>query len=692
MAASWGLRRACLLASAAVFHIGAAYAQESCGEALNLEDADIRSVVDEIAIRTGKKFVLDPRVQGRVSIKSGPNGGLCADEAWELFQAALRVTGFTAAPISGDSFRIIPIQEGSRAAGPVNESERGNFVTQIVRLKHVDSREAAANLAQLVSERGVVAPVRSGNAVIIVDVSDNVTRLQQVLAQLDRDTSVYRTISLENASAVEVARVLQNLAREISEEGAPGASTVSIVPVAGSNSVLVRAEPAILSRLIGVVSELDRIGKAKSDLSVITLNHADAEDLSKLLKELASAEARSASADGAAPAAAGPSRANISFHKATNSVIISGDADIQQTLRKVVEQLDVRRAQVQIEAIIVEVTDTTAKALGVEYFLAPLDGDRVPFTATNFSGVSPNILAAAGALLLNPGLLQGDDEDTTGDDDDGGNTTLGNTLANTAINSILNTNGFIAGAGGRIGDDAVFGAVVTALKRDTQSNVLSFPSIVTLDNEEAKLSVGQEIPITTGEAVGDNFQNAFRTVSREQVGIILEVTPQINEGGTVTMKIRQETSSVAGQIINTSTDLITNKREIETTAVVDDRGILVIGGLVDQNDGLSQEKVPLLGDIPVAGNLFRTTSRSRDRRNLMVFLRPTIIRDRASGDSVTRKKFDYIKARELLSSGRPQSEMERLIEQVTGGYDSGATAPAPIDVEPAAPEQLTPSE
>jgi general secretion pathway protein D len=697
MAARGSFRRAALLAGAAVLQLGVAFAQEGCGEALNLEDADIRSVVDEIAIRTGKKFVLDPRVQGRVSIKSGPNGGLCADEAWELFQAALRVTGFTAAPISGDSYRVIPIQEGSRAAGPVNESEPGNFVTQIVRLNHIDSREAAANLAQLVSERGVVAPVRSGNAVILVDVADNVSRLQRVLSQLDRDTTVYRTIPLENASAAEVARVLTNLAREISEEGQPGAGSVSVVPVAGSNSVLVRAEPVILSRLVGVVAELDRIGKAQSDLSVITLNHADAEDMSKLLKELATAQAQAAAADGAAPAPSGPSRANISFHKSTNSVIISGDADIQQTLRKVVQQLDVRRAQVQIEAIIVEVSDTTARALGVEYFLAPLDGKQVPFTATNFSGVTPNILAAAGALLLDPGLLGGNDSDTAGPDDDdddnnGNNVTLSNTLANTAVTSLLNTNGFIGGAGGRIGDDAVFGAIVTALKRDTESNVLSFPSVVTVDNEEAKLSVGQEIPITTGEAIGDNFQNAFRTVSREQVGIILEVTPQINEGGTVTMKIRQETSSVAGQIINTSTDLITNKREIETTATVDDGGILVIGGLIDQTDSISQDKVPLLGDIPIAGNLFRTTSRSRDRRNLMVFLRPTIIRDRAAGESVTRKKFDYIKARELLSTGRPQSELERLIEQVTGGYEPRPEETPPPNDLPAAPEQLTPSE
>ncbi|MFN0025104.1 MAG: type II secretion system secretin GspD [Parvularculaceae bacterium] len=671
--------------SAAVLQGGVAAAQEGCGEALNLEDADIRSVVDEIAVRTGKKFVLDPRVQGRVSIKSGPNGGLCADEAWELFQAALRVIGFTAAPINGDSYRIIPVQEGSRAAGPVGKGEPGDFVTQIVRLNHIDAREAAANLAQIISERGVVAPVRSGNAVILVDAADNIERLRQVLAQLDRDTTVYRTIPLENASATEVARVLTNLAREISEEGAPGASSVSVVPVSGSNSILVRAEPVILSRLVGVVAELDRIGQAKSDLSVITLNHADAEEMSTLLKELANSEvAAAAAADGAAPTASGPRRANISFHKATNSVIISGDADIQQTLRKVVQQLDVRRAQVQIEAIIVEVTDNTARALGVEYFLAPLDGKRVPFTATNFTGVSPNLLAAAGALLLNPEILGGDDSDTGSDDDDdddtsGTNVTLSNTLANTAVTSLLSNNGFIGGAGGRIGNDAVFGAIVTALKRDTQSNVLSFPSIVTLDNEAAKLSVGQEIPITTGEAVGDNFQNAFRTVTREQVGVILEVTPQINEGGTVTMQVRQETSSIAGQIINSSTDLITNKREFETVAVVDDGGILVIGGLIDQTDGVTEDKVPLLGDIPIAGNLFKSSSRSRDRRNLMVFIRPTIIRDRASADAVTRKKFDYIKAREQLSTGNPQSELERLIDQVTGG-----TTPATADT-PAAP-------
>jgi general secretion pathway protein D len=229
-------------AVSALMGAAAAQAQENCGEALNLEDADIRSVVDEIALRTGKKFVLDPRVSGNVTIKSGPNGSLCADEAWELFQAALRVTGFTAVPISANSYRIIPVQEGSRAAGPVGKSAAGDIVTQIVRLKHVDAREAAANLSQIISERGVVAPVRSGNSVILVDSSDNMARLLEVLAQIDRDTTVYRTITLENASAAEVARVVSDMAQEISEEGAVSASKISVVPVSASNSILIRAD------------------------------------------------------------------------------------------------------------------------------------------------------------------------------------------------------------------------------------------------------------------------------------------------------------------------------------------------------------------------------------------------------------------------------------------------------------------
>jgi general secretion pathway protein D len=269
--------------------------------------------------------------------------------------------------------------------------------------------------------------------------------------------------------------------------------------------------------------------------------------------------------------------------------------------------------------------------------------------------VSPNILALAGPTLIETGNFPGSISDDLKDD-----------ITEAALNELFGINGLAFGGAGTIGKDGVFSAILTALKRDERSNVLSSPSVVTVDNQQAELSVGQEIPITTGEAVGDNLTNAFRTIERKEVGVILTVTPQINEGGTISLDIAQEISSVAGQIISSSTDLITNKRRIATTALVDDGDILVIGGLIDEQSFNRQEKVPFLGDIPVAGNLFKTTGRMKERRNLMVFLRPTIIRDKATAQAATKKKFDYLRARELLRSGEAQTDLERLIEQVTG--------------------------
>ncbi|MEM8936316.1 MAG: type II secretion system secretin GspD [Pseudomonadota bacterium] len=643
-------------------------AQERCGESVNFEDAEIRAVIDEFALRTGKRFVIDPRISGTVTIKSGPNGDLCADEAWELLQAALGVAGYVATPITGESYKVVPAQVGPRSPGEVGEAvQAGDIVTQIVRLQHVDAREAASNLSQIVGERGVVAPVRSSNSIILVDSARNVARLRDVLAEIDKDTSVYRTITLDHASAAEVAEVVSRLAQEISDDSGQRTS-INVVPLEATNSILIRAAPSILARLASVVAELDRIGETVTDLSVIALDHADAEEMTPLLREIANS--RSAVLGEESPIGrTGSDRASISFHKPTNSIIISGDADIQQTLRNVVSQLDVRRAQVLIEAIIIEVNDRTARELGLQFFLSG-DGSengRVPFTSTNFSSAQPNIFANAGAFLLDSDSFAGggssDDDDTTGN-------TNQDLLATTALNSLLAIDGFALGGAGRLGDGSVFGAILTALQDDDESRVMSFPSVLTLDNQAALLSVGQEIPITTGEAIGDNFSNAFRTVSREEVGVILEVTPKINEANTVTLAVRQETSSIAGQIISDSTDLITNKRVIETTALVDDRDILVLGGLINQEDQILEDKVPLLGDLPALGPLFRTSARSSDRRNLMIFLRPTIIRDKHDARNVTQKKMDYIRARELLSTNKPVSELDRLIEQVTGTIES----------------------
>lgn len=662
--------------SAAAAPARAQQTQRNCDEALNLEDADIREVVNEIALRTSRSILLDGRLNGRITIKSPPNSKLCADEAWELFQASLRVLGFTAVPVNGSKYQIVPVQEGPRSASPVDDGVAGDYVTKIVRLRHVDAREAAANLAQITSERGVVTAVRTGNSVILVDTVDNVARLETVLQQIDRDTSVYRTIALEYASATDVARVLNELAQEISEEGG-GRSRPSVVAVEASNSVLVRAEPTMIDRMAAIVAELDQFGEQTSGIEHIYLRHGDAESIATILREVANSAGIAGGEPGAPgagprPGSGGDNDVTISFYAPTNSIIISGDADIQRRLRELVTQLDVRRAQVLVEAIIVEVSDTTARELGIQYFISGTEGSGVPFSTTNFASAQPNILAAAGALILD-GRVSGGGGD---DDDDGGVTSIGSAggvLADAAISSLLGINGFaLGGAAERNGK--IFGAILTAIKQDDTSNVLSTPSVVTMDNQLATLSVGQEIPITTGEQIGDDFSNAFRTVSREQVGVILEVTPQINDGGTVTLEIRQETSSVAGPIIASSTDLITNNREIVTTAVVDDGDILVIGGLIERMEFDNQDKVPFLGDIPALGNLFKTTSRSRARQNLMVFIRPTILRDRDTSNAATQKKLEYIRARELLATGEPTSALEQLIDEVTG-IDQPLAAP-----------------
>ncbi len=660
-----GVGAACLFTAP-----GAALAQQqNCGEALNYEDADLRAVIDEIAIRTGRTFLLEPGIQGRVNVKSPPNGGLCADEAWALFQAILRANDYVATPIGDNKYRIVPLQEAARTAGPVGEGRGSDLTTQIVRLKYVDAREAAANLAQIIGNNGVVSPVRTGNAVIIVDTADNAERIRSVLKELDRDTTVYRTVSLKYASAGEVARLVREIGQEMSEENG-GQGGFSVVAAEASNSLLIRAEPSLMRRLELVIGELDQYGEATSELAVVALKHADAEELAPLLEEVANNVVEGG--DGGQSFTS--NRATVSFHKPTNSIIINGDANIQRTLQNVIAKLDVRRPQVQVEAIIVEISDTAARELGVQYFLT---GDNIPFSATNYSA-APNMLPAAGAALLSgnrfsdvfetPSTTVVDDGVTTNSETEG----IRSELAKQALQSLIGVQGLTLGGGFEFGDGNIFGGILTALKNDSDSNVLSTPSIVTLNNTTARLQVGQEIPITTGEAIGDNFSNAFRTISREQVGVILEVTPQINDGDTVTMEIVQEISSIAGPINTSSTDLITNKREITTTALVDNGDILVIGGLVDDTREERSEKVPLLGDIPGVGNLFKSSSKERRRQNLMVFIRPTVIRDQQTAQAATKRKFDYMRARELLRDGQPVSEMERLINDVTG-----VEAPAP---------------
>jgi general secretion pathway protein D len=330
---------------------------------------------------------------------------------------------------------------------------------------------------------------------------------------------------------------------------------------------------------------------------------------------------------------------------------------------------------VLVEAIIVEIGDLAAKRLGVQFLLA---GQNAPFLATNYSNAVPNILTVGGAIA-NYQLGR-----TTTTNTDGTITTttdrpLGDNITDAAVQSVLQATGGFAGGLIEIGKNAVFGAILNAVKSDTQSNILSTPSIMTLDNQEAKLLVGQEVPVTTGERLSTNFDNAFRTVQRQNVGIQLDVKPQVNSSGSIKLFLRQEVSSIAGPVATGSADLIINKREFKTVLTVDDGEILAIGGLLDENERKTIEKIPLLGDIPVVGELFKSRSRSRAKTNLMVFIRPTIVRSREEARQVTAQRYGYIRAEQHQRNPEVEPSIDSLVRDYMGAVPPVAARPLPGD-------------
>lgn len=355
-----------------------------------------------------------------------------------------------------------------------------------------------------------------------------------------------------------------------------------------------------------------------------------------------------------------------------NAIVIAAPADIQRQLAEVVRQLDTRREQVLVEAIVAEVSDVTASRLGFQFLLGSLSGGA--FGATSFSNSAPSLLTIAGAIGARE--IGGTTTTVVAADGTRTTTTTGNTssdaLAQQALNSVLGASGGFGGFGGTIGGDTIFGTIINAVKSDTTSNLLQAPSLITLDNQQARILVGQEIPITTGQALSQNFDNAFRTVQRENVGIQLEVRPQVNSSGSIKLFLHQQVSSIAGPVSSDNSDLILNKREVETTLTVDDGQIAIIGGLLSDDERRTLEKLPLLGDIPVLGNLFRSKARQRTKTNLMVFIRPTILRNSDDNRKVTEQRYGYLR----LQQGQQDSAREPSIDELVRDY-MGAAAPIP---------------
>jgi general secretion pathway protein D len=686
---------------------------------LNVRDADVRAFIQDAAKVTGRSFIIDQRVQGKVSVVT--DRPLSRSEYFEVFLSTLRANGLVAVPAGGGSFRVQPLEGAASQPSRVGRPAGANsLVTEIFRLRSVDATSAAETVRPLVSREGSVTANRAGNSLVVADFGDNVRRIRDVLRRIDVDNDATRVVELKNAGAREIAQSLGQLVGPAAGGAQGGAAAASVVAVDSSNSVVLRGEPGAVARLAQVAVELDRRAANGTEVRVYWLEHADAQLLLPVLQQLTgqpvtqpsqvqglsaprslggtganASPAIQPQGPGAAPTVAattvnpaesiiGRQTAIVTRFEGANAIVVAASPDTQRTIGEVIRQLDTRREQVLVEAIIVEISDQLAKRLGVQYLLGGLPGSDVPLLATSYSNAQPNILTIAGAI----GARELDRTTTTVDGQVVTTTTnsqLSDQLTQAAANSILGATGGIAGFVTNIGKNGIFGTIINAVRSDSASNVLSTPSIMTLDNQEARILVGQEIPITTGQALSNNFDNAFRTIQRQNVGIQLQVKPQINEGGAIKLAIRQEVSSIAGPVSNNNQELILNKREIETTVTVDDGQIIALGGLLDDNERRTIEKIPLLGDLPAVGALFRSKSRSRTKTNLVVFIRPTILRSAADARKVAERRYGYVRAQQLEQRPMAEPSVDELVRDYMGATPPIPPQPLPGSLPPAAP-------
>ena len=575
------------------------------------KDADIKTFAQDIALLTDKTIILDPRVKGVISIYS--DAPLDSESIWEVFISTMEVQGYNVLK-DGDIYRVIPSQEGVKnfsEDGPL----AGSIGSEVIKLRFSSAKDIVNAVKPIVGVRSYIVALQNDREVLIADDADNIKRVRDIIRNLDSelDTSI-SDFKLKNLSAIEALRLINSLKSDPNTRF----DKLAVATFQGSNKLIFSGPLEIVTRAKRVISQLDLDNSLNENTKVIYLNYSQAEDILKILKDVSASFNQEQNID---------YKTVITSHEETNSIVIRSNPQTIKTLTSIVEQLDIRRPQVFVEAIIVEISDESAKALGVDTIYSGDATNNTPIALSRFpSTTSPDLLSLA---------LSADDDSNLG--------------ANTsAASSLLSTRGLVAGVGNIIDGEDNFAMLLSVLKDDSNSNILSTPSAVVMDNEEASLLVGQEIPVTTGESLGTNNLTPFRTTAREEIGIKLEVKPQINEADSVALFIRQEVSSIAGSQLPNSSDLITNKREIETTVLADNGEILVLGGLISEDIQESVNKVPLLGDLPIIGTLFRSSAKSVEQRNLMIFLRPTILRDSITTKDLSEEKFNLIRAKQLL--------------------------------------------
>ena len=670
------LRRALLasaLAAALLLVTGvSSSAQPQQGQRItpNFRDADITQLIDLVSQATGRNFIIAPGVHAQVTWLSGPGTSMTPEQFYQGFLSVLQVHGFIAVP-SGNVIKVLPDTNmrqvpGDDLPGRVS-STSDDVVTQVISVANVSAAQLVPVLRPLMPQNAQLAAVTGANMLVISDRAANVNRMTRIIARIDQSGgSDIDVIPLQSATAADTVRVLSSL---VTQGGDGGGASLRLVADDRSNSVLMSGDPAQRLRIRALIANLDTPLDTGGETTVRYLNYAKAEDLATKLKEQITGNANARG--GTAPAgAASPATVSLAggtgtiwADKDTNALIITAPQRTMRALNAVIDKLDIRRAQVQVEAIIVEVSADKTADLGVNWIL---DGSNSKLAVGGF--IEP--IGGASAIDLY-GVAKG------------GTANLG---------KVTGTNFGI----GRLQATGVnFGAIVRALQGDSRTNIISKPTITMRDNEESKIEVAQEVPFITGQYTGTTgTSSAFQTVQRQQVGTILTVTPQINEGDAVVLKVEVESSSLAGT--SGAVDLITNKRTIKTTVLIPDGGTLVIGGLMQDKAINSEQRVPWLGRIPVLGELFRTRDTSKTKTNLMVFLQPHILHDDHQAALETDSKYNAVRDEQTrlgrestLVPLQPFQKLDAMPELIQPNLKAPtpaapATAPAPATVAPPA--------
>ena len=593
--------------------------------------ANIQEFVDQVAKITGKTFIVDPKLKGQVTVISSTPLG--KEGVYELFLSVLRLQNFTAVP-SGNVIRIQQSATGKQtpgAAGDLNSAAPEELLTEVIAVQNTASEELIKLLRPLIPQYGHIGSVSNPNVVIISDHADNIVRLKKLIREIDvADDDEVIMIPLKEAWVGSVIAILERIAPDQVGAAAKGPSRVQVIANERNNSLVLRGKPQPISKIIKVIDKLDQPATTADSTQVIKLSHADAENVSKILSSVV---VKNNSGEKASQ-----QPITIAADPTLNGLVVKADPGTMSEIISLIEKLDTPRAQVMIEAAIVEVTIDDSSSLGVELAAGDQEGKSVPLVSSSLNGVINGLLSgaiASGGGEIN--VLQG--------------------LATLSSPTI---------AAAKLDSDKIsFGAVITAIANNSDANLLSTPSVLTLDNQEAKILVGTEVPFRTGSftTTGDGTSNPFTTVSREDVGIELVVTPHVFENSEVRLEISQKITNVLNTTIGGTgfADVVTSKRTIETTVLAGNAQTIVLGGLIQDDINETNARVPVIGKIPVLGALFRSTTNSRKKTNLLVFLRPTIIPSVAS-NSLTLDRYRQIWELKERRSGASPNNLDPLFE------------------------------